>query len=109
MRLFPQVNPDHFQTKTVLFIQLSLKLWMKPTRVGFVTEIKRYSSFWISCTRKRYMSCCCFSKLYPDNEPEYFKKSTGWLTRFNQWHGIKNVQLRGEILSSDMEAVEPCI
>ncbi len=55
MRQFPQVNPHHFQTKTVLFIQLSLNLWMKHTRVGFVTEIKRYSSFWISFTRKRYV------------------------------------------------------
>ncbi len=50
-----------------------------------------------------------FSKLYPDHDPESFKGSTGWLTRFNLCHGIKNVQLRGEILSSDMEAVEPFI
>ncbi len=48
-----------------------------------------------------------FYKLYPDADPESFKGSTGWLTRFNQRHGIKNVQLRGEILSSDVSAIEP--
>ena len=48
-----------------------------------------------------------FSKLYPDTDPESFKGSTGWLRRFNERHGIKNVQLRGEILSSDMTSNEP--
>ena len=48
-----------------------------------------------------------FSKLYPNADPDSFKGSTGWLTRFNIRHGIKNVQLRGEILSSDLSAFEP--
>ena len=48
-----------------------------------------------------------FPKLYPDADSQSFKGSTGWLTRFNQRHGIKNVKLRGEILSSNMSAVEP--
>ena len=34
-----------------------------------------------------------FSKLYPNANPDSFKGSTGWLTRFNIRHGIKNVQL----------------
>lgn len=48
-----------------------------------------------------------FPKLYPDEDPDCFKASTGWLTKFNTRHGIKNVQLRGEILSSDISAIEP--
>lgn len=48
-----------------------------------------------------------FSKLYPDDNPESFKASTGWLTKFNFRHGIRNVQLRGEILSSEVSAIEP--
>ena len=48
-----------------------------------------------------------FTKLYPDADPLSFKGSTGWLTKFNQRHGIKNVQLRREILSSDLSAVGP--
>ena len=46
-----------------------------------------------------------FAKLYPDADPQSFKGSTGWLTKFNKRHGIKNIQLRGEILSSDLSAV----
>ena len=41
-----------------------------------------------------------FAKLYPDADSDSFKASTGWLTKFNDRHGIKNIQLRGEILSS---------
>ncbi len=48
-----------------------------------------------------------FTKLYPDEIPESFKASTGWLSKFNFRHGIKNVQLRGELLSADISAIEP--
>ena len=48
-----------------------------------------------------------FYRLYPDADPESFKASTGWLTKYNTRHGIKNVQLQGEIMSSDMSRVEP--
>jgi len=44
---------------------------------------------------------------YPEEGPPTFKGSTGWLTRFNTRHGIKNVQLRGEFLASKLIAVEP--
>ena len=48
-----------------------------------------------------------FAKLYPDADPQSFKGSTGWLSKFNTRHGIKNVQLRGEILSSDLSTIDP--
>jgi hypothetical protein len=48
-----------------------------------------------------------FEKFYPDADPETFKGSTGWLRKFNLRHGIKNVALRGEIMSADESAVDP--
>ena len=48
-----------------------------------------------------------FMRLYPDDDPQSFKGSTGWLTKFNKCHGINSVQLRDEILSSDLSAVDP--
>ena len=45
-----------------------------------------------------------FGKLFPDADSYSFKASMGWLTKFN---GIKNVQLRGEILSYDTAAINP--
>ena len=47
------------------------------------------------------------AKLHPDADSQSFKSTTGWLTKFNKCHGIKSVQLRGEILSSDLSAVDP--
>ena len=52
-------------------------------------------------------ACSFFAKLHPDADSQSFKSSTGWLTKFNKHHGIKSVQLRGEILSSDLSAVDP--
>ena len=46
-----------------------------------------------------------FAKLHLDADSQSFKGSTRWLTKFNKRHGIKSVQLRGEILSSDLSAV----
>ena len=48
-----------------------------------------------------------FTKLYPEADAENFKASNGWLTRFKARHGIRNVQLRGEILSADSSVVAP--
>ena len=46
-------------------------------------------------------------KLYSDADPEDFKGITGWLMKFSQHHRIKNIQLQGEILSTDVSAVSP--
>lgn len=48
-----------------------------------------------------------FTKLYPGVDAESSKASNGWLTRFKARHGIRNIQLRGKILSLDSSAVAP--
>ena len=48
-----------------------------------------------------------FAKLHPDADSQSFNGSTGWLTKFNKRHGIKSVQLRGEILSFVLSAIDP--
>ena len=40
---------------------------------------------------------------------ENFKCSSGWLWRFRQRHGISNKAITGELLSADVESVEPFI
>ena len=48
------------------------------------------------------------SHLHVENvNGETFKTSTGWLEKFNNCHGIRNLSIRGEKLSAAVEAVEP--
>ena len=77
--------------------------------------MKQVGSGFASSALKELQSLVCYSRRkpghfspsYPNTDPDSFKGITGRLTRFNIRHGIKNVQLRGEILSSDFSAVEP--
>ena len=41
------------------------------------------------------------TSLYPDASKESFKASNGWLNRFKQRHGIRQLKLQGEALSAD--------
>ena len=43
----------------------------------------------------------------PDNLESSFQASRGWLWRFCQRHGIRQLSLQGEKVSSDVSAVEP--
>ncbi len=45
--------------------------------------------------------------IYPDMTVCSFKASHGWLHRFKQCHGIRQLSLQGESLSADTGAVEP--
>ena len=38
---------------------------------------------------------------------ESFKASTGWLDKFNNQHGIRNLSIQGEKLSAPKETVDP--
>ena len=61
----------------------------------------------VSCVLLRIKARLFYTKLYPDADPEGFKDSMGWLSKFSQHHGIKSIQLQGEILSADASAVGP--
>ena len=45
-----------------------------------------------------------YAQLYPDKNEDDFKASTGWLQRFKQRHGIRQLRLQGETLSADVAA-----
>ena len=45
--------------------------------------------------------------MYPDDHEDSFKASHGWLHRFKQRHGIRELRLQSESLSADTSAVEP--
>ena len=47
-----------------------------------------------------------YSQLYPGKSEDDFKASTGWLQRFKQRHGIRQLRLQGETLSADTAAAE---
>lgn len=47
------------------------------------------------------------SALYPDSSEDDFKASHGWLHRFKERHGIRQLKLQGEALSADSSALEP--
>ena len=49
-----------------------------------------------------------FKKLYPESS-EQFAASNGWLWRFCQRHGIRQLSLQGEKLSADRQAAEEFI
>ena len=45
--------------------------------------------------------------LYPDEDLNAFKASSGWLHKFCVRHGLRELALSGESLSADMNAVAP--
>ena len=45
--------------------------------------------------------------LYPVSSEDDFKASHGWLHRFKERHGIRQLKLQGEALSADSSAIEP--
>ena len=45
--------------------------------------------------------------MYPDATEEAFKASQGWLHRFKQRHGIRELRLQGESLSADTSSIDP--
>ncbi len=45
--------------------------------------------------------------IYPDAPDGTFKASPGWLYRFKQRHGIRELRLQGESLSADTASIEP--
>ena len=50
-----------------------------------------------------------YAQLYPDKSEEDFKVSTGWLQRFKERHGIRQLKLQGETLSADTAAAKDFI
>ena len=46
--------------------------------------------------------------MYPDAPEDTFKASHGWLHRFKQRHGMRELRLQGESLSADTASIEPC-
>jgi len=45
--------------------------------------------------------------IHPDAIEDVFKASEGWLHRFKQRHGIRELRLQGESLSADIPSIEP--
>ncbi|XP_062499058.1 jerky protein homolog-like [Corticium candelabrum] len=45
-------------------------------------------------------------QMYPDRSPDDFKASTGWLHRFKQRHGIRQLSMQGESLSANPQSAE---
>ncbi len=50
-----------------------------------------------------------YTQLYPGKTEDDFKASTGWLQRFKQRHGIRQLRLQGETLSADSASAEEFI
>lgn len=47
-----------------------------------------------------------YAQLYPDKSEDELKASTGWLQRFKQRHGIRQLRLQGETISADSASAE---
>ncbi|XP_067387794.1 jerky protein homolog-like [Emydura macquarii macquarii] len=45
-----------------------------------------------------------YREMYPDEGDDHFKASTGWLCRFKNRHGIRQLRMQGEFLTADWNA-----
>ena len=94
------VRPPKFQLVDESCWKWFCQQWLQVVLPAVVTSVPQFLVYYM---KKKLI----FSKLYPDENPEIFKTDTGRLTKFYLRCGIKNAQLRGEILSCDPSAIEP--
>lgn len=63
----------------------------------------------ISANILRAKAKAIFKEKYPNRDPTKFQASDGWFQRFKKRRGLRILKISGEIVSADIEAVDPFV